>query len=41
MKKHFILMLVLVVWAAYLPAQITRGQADTIVEEHLQNEIKK
>ena len=38
MSKKIILILVLVVWATTLPAQITRGEADVIVKEYLQGE---
>ena len=37
MKKIVIIMLVLVVWTTSLFSQITRGQADTVILQHLQN----
>ena len=36
--KKLVSVVVLSLWAMYLPAQTTRGQADTIVRNHLQNE---
>ena len=38
MKKITVLMLVLLAWAASLPAQVTREKADEIVLNYLQNE---
>jgi len=38
MKKIIIPILVLVAWTTVLPAQITRGEADTLVKEYLQSE---
>jgi hypothetical protein len=39
MKKIIIFMLILLVWTVSLFAQVTREQADSIVREHLQNEM--